>query len=540
MISGYIDYRRNIFKLNSGLSIEFNGYLTNADRLRKDLGMPSESGDADLIRAAYAAWGEECLSCLSGAYSFAIWDERRKALFAARDRMGVMPFFYTQPEAGTFVFGSGLNEVLRHDLVKVEIDEYGIADMLLLGPGRTPGFGVYKGISELAPGHYLKLTPDAFDIRRYWKLIARLHTDSFEETVGRVRHLLKQAVTRYAKSDAPACAFLSGGLDSSAIVAISGVTSTFSVDYEGNQEHFSPTAFQPDSDEAHIDVMKNAFGLKHTNIVLPQKALAEALHEAAEARVLPGMGDVDSSLMLFCREVLPHASVALSGECSDELFGGYPWFWDERSLGGDSFPWVRNQAYRESFTKAEALPNIDCGEYVRSRFEATVDDTDTLPGEPQAETQTKRMIRLNTDWFMQTLLERQSRMSMRLCVRAPFSDHELAEYIYSVPTAFRNHEGREKGLLREALRGILPESVLWRKKSPYPKTRNPLYTSIVSEMLSDLLGDPNAPVWDVIEKNAARGLLTSDNPQPWYGQLMTTPQTMAFLLQLNWTLSRKY
>ena len=147
----------------------------------------------------------------------------------------------------------------------------------------------------------------------------------------------------------------------------------------------------------------------------------------------------------------------------------------------------------------------------------------------------KEMIRLNERWFMQTLLDRKDRMSMHngLEVRVPFCDHRIAEYLYSVPWAMKDYHDHEKGLLRYAMRGLLPEKVLWRKKSPYPKTHHPIYRQTVTDMLNEALQEEHAPILQLIKREKLDELLTSNRPVPWYGQLMTTPHPIAYLVQLN-------
>ena len=170
----------------------------------------------------------------------------------------------------------------------------------------------------------------------------------------------------------------------------------------------------------------------------------------------------------------------------------------------------------------------------------TLTDTDALPGDSPEDRRARRMTRMNTDWFMQTLLDRKDRMSMysALEVRVPFCDHRIAEYLYNVPWAMKDLRHYEKGLLREAARGLLPDEVLWRKKSPYPKTHNPSYLAEVSARLRQLLDDRNAPIHQLVRRQALEELLNETGLQPWYGQLMTAPQTMAYMLQLNYWLDR--
>ena len=122
-------------------------------------------------------------------------------------------------------------------------------------------------------------------------------------------------------------------------------------------------------------------------------------------------------------------------------------------------------------------------------------------------------------------------------VRVPFCDHRIAEYMYGVPWNLKYFRGKEKGLLRYAMRGILPEEVLWRKKSPYPKTWDPYYTKLVKESLIMVIDNKDSPIHQIVKKNALKDLLISDNHWPWYGQLMRTPQTIAYMLQINFWLT---
>lgn len=123
-------------------------------------------------------------------------------------------------------------------------------------------------------------------------------------------------------------------------------------------------------------------------------------------------------------------------------------------------------------------------------------------------------------------------------VRVPFCDHRIVEYLYTVPWELKDWQNREKGLLRTAFEGVLPTEILWRKKSPYPKTHHPLYHKKVSEMLREVIATPSSPLLNIVEKSALEKLLQEDSPVPWYGQLMTTPQTIAYFLQLNYWLEK--
>ena len=147
----------------------------------------------------------------------------------------------------------------------------------------------------------------------------------------------------------------------------------------------------------------------------------------------------------------------------------------------------------------------------------------------------KEMVNLNYRWFMQTLLDRKDRMSMyhALEVRVPFCDYRIAEYLYGVPWTYKDYQNREKGLLRTAMEGVLPEKVLWRKKSPYPKTWDPKYLSMVTSALKQLLESKDRPLFQLVDKEALEKLLGEEHLWPWYGQLMRLPQTIAYMLQID-------
>ena len=286
--------------------------------------------------------------------------------------------------------------------------------------------------------------------------------------------------------------------------------------------------------------MNDYLDAQNHKIVLNSNDLANALYDAVDARDLPGMVDVDSSLLLLCKEIKKQGTVALSGECADEVFGGYPWYRDKTIRMIDGFPWAQSTIYRFSFLRDEFKEKIDAKEYVYQKYKNTLLDTDKRDGLSETESRMKEMMRLNLDWFMQTLLDRKDRMSMysSLEVRVPFCDYRIVEYLYNVPWEYKDYNHFEKGLLRKAMEGYLPEKVLWRKKSPYPKTHNPEYLKIVSGMLENIINESSSPLLDFIKKDELEKLLKTTNHEPWYGQLMTTPQTIAYFVQINYWLKK--
>ena len=532
----------------------YNGELYNTPELRAALAARGHSfnghSDTEVLLHAFAEWGANCVPRCNGIFAVAVWKQNAGTLFLARDRCGVKPLFYTQAE-DSLIFGSELKTLLAHPAVPPRVDANGLAEVLLLGPGRTPGCGVFQNVRELLPGQYAAYETQTarLTLHTSWRLEDPDHPDDFAATARRVRDLVTDAIERQLVSDVPVATFLSGGLDSSLISAIAdshftarGKTlQTFSVGYQDNKKYFHATHFQPSPDAPYIRTMNQFLNAQHTWVTLDSEALAAALLEAVDARDLPGMADVDSSLLLFCREIRKTATVALSGECADEIFGGYPWYRDKTVRERYGFPWAQSTAYRVSFFKPEVFGGIDPAAYIDEGYRATLEQTSIRPGLDPLEQRMRQMFALNFNWFMQTLLDRKDRMSMYsgLEVRVPFCDYRIAEYLYSVPWEYKDYEGHEKGLLRQAMQGVLPTEVLWRKKSPYPKTWNPAYLNAVSAMLRSAMQDPDAPLLRIAKRAALEQLLTAaETATPWYGQLMTTPQTIAWFVQLNYWLQK--
>ena len=527
-------------------TIVYNGELYNTHELRRDLTLLGHtfltSSDTEVLLHAYAQWGKSCLSKLNGIFAFAVWEHGAHKLFLARDRMGVKPLFY-KLHAGGIIFASEIKTILCYPSVKPELDAQGAAQILLLGPGRIPGNGVFRGIEELEPGCCGVFQCGQWHWDRYWKLMDREHTESFEETAEHVRFLVRDAIIRQTVSDVPLGTFLSGGLDSSLISAICAKQmrnrgerlNTFSVDYKNNEKYFVPGKFQPNSDNSYIEIMRDALDSRHHWTVLTPEELVQAMRDATAARDLPGMADVDFSLLAFCGQIRKTVKVALSGECADEIFGGYPWYRDPQVRALDGFPWAQNTKQRKAFLAPWIAQKIDAEEFIGTQYRQTLNESEILPGTSDTETRMKQMVNLNHRWFMQTLLDRKDRMSMYhgLEVRVPFCDYRIAEYLYGVPWEFKDHQGKEKGLLRHAMEGVLPQEVLWRKKSPYPKTYDPKYLQLVQDQARCLLKDRKAPIFQLIEPAAFENMLEEEYAWPWYGQLMKLPQTIAYMLQIN-------
>lgn len=525
----------------------YNGELYNTAELRRaltDLGHVFRGhSDTEVVLHAYLEWGTDAFEKFNGIYAFAIWEKDKARLTLCRDRLGVKPLFYTR-RGKMLVFGSEQKAILCHPEIRAQLDEDGLRSILLLGPARPPFQGVFHGIRSVTPGQYLVFDESGLDYKLYWKLTAQEHTDTLDQTIEHTRWLIEDSAKRQLVSDVPLCTFLSGGLDSSILSMLAArhmrdqgeTLHTFSVDYRDNEKYFTKSIFQPNSDSAYIQTMVDAIGSVHHSVVLEQDDLARALKDATEARDLPGMADVDSSFLLFCQAVKDAGfTVCQSGECADELFGGYPWYHREEILFEDCFPWSRSTALRQSLLHDGVIR--DGEEFVRAHYACTCQSAPKLDTDSKKDARMREMFLLNLQWFMATLLDRKDRMSMYwgLEVRVPFCDHRIVEYAYNMPWSMKALDGREKGIVRKAFEHDLPEEITWRKKSPYPKTFSPVYTKIVADALREKMHDstsilPQLFRWDVLEDLMEH---PNDLPEPWYGQLMRTPQIFAYLLQID-------
>jgi len=536
--------------------ITYNGELYNTPELRRELearGYKFRTNcDTEVLLTAYLEWGPACTERFNGIFAFGIWDEEQQTLFLARDRIGVKPLFYTMGSSG-FIFGSELKAVLAHPDVKPQIEREGLAEIFIIGPARTPGHGIFRDISELKPGHSMIYSHNGMRLHQYWSLQSMPHPDDFDTTVSKVRELLEDTVKRQLVADVPVCTLLSGGLDSSALTALAcntykkeglGRVHTYSVDYLDNDLYFKASNFQPNADAPFVRRVSEFLGTSHHDIILDTPELAGCLPEATLSRDLPGMADVDTSLYLFCREIKKGATVALSGECADEVFGGYPWFYREEMINSPAFPWAPKPEVRMEWLSPGLKAKIQPHEYVKQRYHEALAEVPSLPGEDAESARMREIFYLSLTRWMPTLLDRKDRMSMAfgLEVRVPFCDHRLVEYVWNVPWHMKNYQKREKGLLRQALTGVLPDDILWRRKSPYPKTHNPSYLNTVRKWVLTILDDVNSPLHELIDVGKIRSLAQMEIIEanvPWFGQLMGIPQLFAYLIQTD-TFLRKY
>lgn len=507
--------------------LSYNGELYNYRELRAELQALGHTfrtrSDTEVVLRAHLQWGDDAPRRFNGIFAYGLWDARRQQLLLVRDHLGIKPLYWHAHRTGV-LFGSEPKAVLANPLFRAELDAEGIAELFALPAAPTAGHGLFRGLHELRPGHLLTVTRTATRESRYWQLEAAPHTDSAEVTRRTVRALLADSVERQLLSDVPLCTLLSGGVDSSAITALAaaareraghGKVTSFSVDFPGSADR-TPDAWRTSQDAPYVQAAVEHIGTLHTSVLVPDDDLLDARDAVLRARDRPGWGEMDASLHLLFREVRRRSTVALSGEAADEIFGGYPYFHDAAALAADTFPWLHGRATPAALLRPEVRAEVRPEEYTAAAYRRSIAETPGPVGEPAAERRIREVFHLALTRWLPPLLDRVDRVSMSvgLEVRVPFCDHRLVEYLWNVPWHLKAPGGRPKGLLRDAVRDLLPPQVADRPKSGYPSTPAVRYTEVLTARAHELLADPNAPVFDLVDRATVRRALAEGRPLP--------------------------
>ena len=522
--------------------LTYSGEVYNFAELRAELtarGHRFESrSDTEVVLRAYVEWGDAVVDRLRGMYAFAIWDADRRQLLLVRDRLGVKPLYFAQTRDGV-VFGSEPKALLAHPEVDAEVTADGMAELFAGVSCPTPSAGVLRGIRQVRPGHVVRCGRTGVRESRYWQLTARPHTDDADTTVATVRDLLGEVVREQMVSDVRLGSLLSGGLDSSVVTGLAaqargGPLDTFSVDFRDDDRHFTAGRLHTGRDAPFARAVAAHHGTRHTEIVLDAADL-DGHHDAVvAARDLPGLGDADISLLLLSRQLAQHATVALSGEAADEVFGGYHWFSAEAAGPAGTFPWYREApAGAGELLHADLRAAIDPADRMAGRYAEARAEVPRLAGEDRLTARMREAGYLYLTRFLPLLLDRKDRMTMAagVEVRVPFCDHRLVEYVWNVPWRIKNLDGRPKGLLRRVARGLLPDSVLDRRKSAFPAAHDPAYATALRARVAGILADTGSPLRALLDRGRVDALLTGSDRAP------ATPvgplRTLGFLAQTD-------
>jgi len=550
---GFIDVLTNeetkVYKYNGKTYvITYDGEIYNKDEIRRDLISRGNYLDSDseeeLVLKAYVTWREGCLERFDGVFSLGIWEVESRKLFLARDPIGAKSLFYSILKNG-IIFANHIKYIFSTDDIKPEITYEGISELLALGPSRRGSSAIFKNVAQLEPGNYMEYCLGNCRIFKYEKFEAYENKEEFSSIVDNIREIVVDSILKQYSGEKDVCALLSGGLDSSIVTAVvseavkhnGGKLKTFSVDYEGNDIYFEGNDFQPNSDVEWINKMSEFSDTDHTTIKLSNQSLVESLHDAMILRGFPGMGDIDTSLMAFCKGMSEQVKVGMGGECADEVFGGYPWFHRSELKDSAFFPWIRSISERNEYINDEIKENFDVLEFAKNVYKDELNKVPILSSESNDDKRIREVGYLTYRWFLPVLLERQDKMARvaDFRIRAPFCNFKLMKYIYNIPWKYRIYGNMEKGLLRYAFKDLLPEEVCYRKKSPYPKTYNPEYTKLIAGEFRKIIDNNNSPILNIVSYDNVKKLLDSgiETTRPWFGQLMKGPQVMAFLIQVN-------
>ncbi len=529
--------------------IVYNGEIYNTKALGKiieDAGIRLQTQcDTEVVLYMYILFGKECATYLNGIFAFAVWDIDRRQVYLARDRFGIKPLYYAKV-GSTFLFASEVKGIFAHPNIKAVLDREGLWQLLYMAPTTIDGCSVLKGIKEVPMAHYGIYEKSGLTMKAYWHLEAKPFDECEEEAVEHTKDLLKDAIEKQLVSDVPLATLLSGGLDSSIITSVAAkyyakegkVLDTYSFEYEQNRKYFKSTLFQPQSDDDYAAALAETLGTKHHILTIDMQNLIGLLNEATYARDLPGMADIDSSLLYYCKLIKKEHTVVLSGECADEIFGGYPWFYRKEMLENNFFPWIHDPCGRANLFSFSEKALKEGYQFARDIYQKSVAACPVLDTDSPSMRQSRIATWLSVNYFMNALLERKDRMSMAngVEVRVPFADHRILEYVYNVPWEIKFKDQTEKALLRMAMSEYLPEYYLKRKKSPYPKTHNPNYERMVYQQLYTVLENPNSRLHEMVSTKKLKALLEQENIT-WFGQLMSKPQLMAWMLQLEFWLN---
>jgi asparagine synthase (glutamine-hydrolysing) len=494
-------------------ALTYSGEVYNYRELRTELERLGHAfltrSDTEVVLRAHLEWGAAAAEHLNGMFAYGYWDARAQELLLVRDRLGVKPLYWAQGPARV-LFGSEPKAVLANPRFEAELDAAGIAELFALATGPTPGNGVYRGLHQVRPGHRVVFSRAGAREERWWSLTSGEHVDDPDATVAHVRQLIAEAVGRQLDSDVPLGFLLSGGVDSSAIVALAHEVNgnsppdTYSVAFPPGEGPEQQGDWIRSEDAPYVDAVVRHVGSDHREVVVPGSELLAHRDIGLDARDLPGWGEPDTSLYLLFRGVRSDVTVALSGEVADEVFGGYVFFHDGKEGPVREFPWLNGgHDSPTSLLRADVAAEVQPEAYARARLEEALDEVPALPGESPRDARARQLSYLAFTRWLPAVLERKDRMSMAtgLEARVPFADHHLVEYVWNVPWQLKTMGNEPKGLLRQAVGDSLPTAVLRRPKSGYPATTAAGYETELRRRVEELTRR-DARVFDLVDRDA--------------------------------------
>ncbi|MGB6603825.1 MAG: asparagine synthase (glutamine-hydrolyzing) [Steroidobacteraceae bacterium] len=523
---------------DGSVQIVFNGEIYNFETLRDELSARGcifrTRSDTEAIVHAYQEWGTDCVLHLRGMFAFAIWDARRGRLFLARDRFGKKPLFI-HSQNGTLLFASEIKALLRFPGVVARVNRAALRDYFRYRYVPAPAT-LFADVRKLMPGSWMTCDADGMAESRFYLPPdgASLGTPlGGPDPVGGFLELLEQSVRIRMISDVPFGAFLSGGLDSSAVVALMARHSslpvkTFSVG-------FSETDY---SELPHARTIAELFRTEHHELMVSQAHLLEHLPQLTRFRDAPVAEPSDIPIYLLAREARRTVKMVLTGEGSDEMLGGYPKHVYERyAVPYQRLPrWLRQRLIEPTvqmlpyrFRRAKtaianlgiesraqrmprwfgALSEADCARLLMLPPPPAAQQSDPLDVAPGDSPLRAILFFDQTSWLPDNLLERGDRMTMgaSLEARMPFLDHELAAFVSALPDAWRVRGFTTKRLLRLAMRRLLPQRILQRPKVGFRVPINEWFRTSMREYLLTHLAGSDSRTRDYYRPEQLRRIL---------------------------------
>ena len=538
--------------------IVFNGEIFNYIELKTDLKCLGYSfrteSDTEVLLNAYMEYGSDCLNRLNGQFVFAIWNNEKKELFLARDRVGIRPLFYTRTENNTFLFGSEIKTLFEHPGVKAEIDSVSMSQIFTFWSTLTPRT-VFKKIFELAPGHFMKISDGQYVIKPFWSLRFPVNKEScfkgsIDDAAAELENLLTDAVRIRLRADVQVAAYLSGGLDSSATTALikkimPETLQTFSIGFEDNE--FDETLFQQE--------VSKYLGTRHTAFTCTRQDIGNYFPQVVWHSEIPILRTAPVPMFCLSKKVRENnIKVVITGEGSDEILAGYDIFkegiirefWSREPdskyrplLLQKLYPYLaqfqgKNKRMLKLFFGYQ-LQDTDSPFYshiLRWRNTSSIQNyfSEDLKSEVNGIDQFEEVVKmlppgfnqydrlsksqwLESEIFMSSYLlsSQGDRVGMANSVegRYPFLDYRVIEFAAKLPPDFKMHGLNEKFILKRMMNNRLPESVLKRPKQAY---RAPIASSFLSsparEYSLDLLSEHDINQTGMFSYNTVQKLLT--------------------------------
>ena len=511
----------------------YNGELLNKDELRcklRTLGFQFKTElDEEVILNSYIYYKENCFNHFKGAYSIIIYTSNK--VIIARDKLGVKPIFYSLKD-DNFIFSNEIKSLLKSNLIEPIVNEDGLKELFTMSPSFTPSLTPFKDIKMVKPGEYIIYEDNLLSKVLYYKLPIYKYSKSYKEAKYELKELLNKSINRLIHNKDDYGALLSGGIDSSIVALLANKINldTYFLEYNNNDLYFKKNDFQRDLDKKYALIMSKYLNSNMEILSINEEELFNNLISSLKARDLPGMGDIDSSLYWLCNNI--NNKNILTGECSDEILGGYPWYYRDKEES--KLPWLRNIEFRENILKDE-FKNLNLNEYLDYSYNELIKDYEECSYDNIEDKKWRKLTYINIYSFMQQLLYRQEMMTTNNNINAlsPFIDIDLVEFCYNLPSNYKYKDNKEKCILKEAFYNDLPFEITNRIKNPYPKTFSPIYKNMLINKIKEYLSDSNSTINKFYKKEEIEKLINEESNIPFYGQLMTETQFLAYLVQFE-------